>query len=79
LSGWADRAIQRDTAAEAVADDIRAWDLEVVEQRGHIVGEVIVGEVTARVSRAAMTLHFDGDHFPRFGKFTDPLGPVEVV
>ena len=34
----ADRAIQRDTAAEAVADDIRAWDLEVVEQRGHIVG-----------------------------------------
>ena len=23
-----------------------------------------------------MALHFDGDHFPRLGKFADPLGPV---
>ena len=75
----ADRAIQRDTAAEAVAEDIRAWDLQVVEQRGHIVGQVVVREIAARVGRTPVALHFDGDHFPRLGKFGYPLGPVEVV
>ena len=36
----ADRTLHRDAAAQAVADDVRAWDLEIIEQRGHIVGEV---------------------------------------
>ena len=79
LVRMADRAIHRHAAAQAVADDIRAWDLEVVEQRGHVVGEVVIAEIAFDVGRAPVALHFDGDHFPRLGKFADPLGPVEVV
>lgn len=56
LVRMADRAIQRDTAAEAVADDI-SLGFEVVEQRGDIVGEVVVGEVAARVGGAPMALN----------------------
>ena len=44
LVRMADRAIQSHAAAQAVTDDVRAWDLEIVEQRGHIVGEVFVAE-----------------------------------
>ena len=51
-------------------------DLQKIEQRGHIVGEVFVAEVAFDVGRAPVALHFDGNHFPRFGEFADPPGPV---
>jgi hypothetical protein len=51
-------------------------DLEVIEQRRHIVGEVFAADVAFDVGRAPVALHFDGNHFPRFGKFADPPGPV---
>ena len=72
----ADSTLNCDSAAQAVADDIRARDLEVVEQPGHIVGEILVSYIAFDVGRTPVTLHFDGDHFPRFGKFADPYTPV---
>ena len=69
----ADRTLHRDTAAQAVTDDIRAWDLEIIEQPGHIVGEVFVSNIAFDVGRTPVALHFDRDHFPRFGKFADPV------
>ena len=69
----ADRTLHRHAAAQAVTDDVRAWDLEIIEQRGHIVGEVFIADIAFDVGRAPVALHFDGDHFPRFGKFADPV------
>ncbi len=63
----ADRTLHRDAAAHAVTDEVRAGDLEVIEQRGHIVGEVFKTEIAINVSRAPVALHLDGDHLPRFG------------
>ncbi len=48
----------------------------MIEQRRHIVGEVLVGDVACDVRRASVALHFDGNHFPRFGELADPPGPV---
>jgi hypothetical protein len=44
-----------------------------------LIGEVFIAEITFDVSCAPVTLHFDGNHFPRLGKFADPVDPVEVV
>src|SRR5512145_1559507 len=71
-----DRTLHRDTAAHAVTDEVSAWDFEVIEQRGHIVGEVFKTEIAINFSRAPVALHLDGDHFPRLGEFADPAGPV---
>ena len=68
--------MDRDAAAKAVTDDVRAWDLEVIEHPGHIVGEVFIGKIAFDVGCTPVALHFDGDHFPRFGKFADPIIPV---
>ena len=48
----------------------------MIEQRRHIVGEVCRADIAVDVGRAPVALHFDGNHFPRFGKFADPPGPV---
>src|SRR6185369_4829570 len=63
-------------AAQAVTHDVRAWDLEIIEQPCHIVGEVLEREIALDVGSTPVTLHFDGNHFPRFGKFADPHTPV---
>jgi hypothetical protein len=76
LFRMADRTLHRDSAAEAVTDDIRPWDLEIIEQLGHIVGKVFERQIAFDVGRTPVTLHFDGDHFPRFGKFAGPIIPV---
>ena len=76
LVRMADRTLHRHAAAHAVADEVRLGDLEVIEQRRHIVGKVLAADVAFDVRRAAVALHFDGDHFPRFGKLADPPGPV---
>ena len=52
------------------------WDLEIVEQPGHIVGEVFVSNIAFDVGRPPVALHLDGDNFPRFGEFVDPIVPV---
>src|SRR5712691_1485906 len=72
----ADRTLHCHGAAHAVTDEVRAWDLEVIEQRRHIVGEVFVGDVAWDVRRAPMALQFDGNHFPRFGELADPPSPI---
>ena len=72
----ADRTLHRHASAHAVADEVRSRDLEMIEQRGHVVGEVFVGDIAWDVRRAAVTLHFDGNDFPRFGELADPPGPV---
>src|SRR5438105_1084701 len=72
----ADRTLHRHGAAHAIADEVRPRDLELLEQRRHIVGEVFVGDVAWDVRRASVALHFDGNHFPRFGELADPPGPV---
>jgi hypothetical protein len=79
LFPMANRTLQCDAAAHAVPDEIRAWDVEVIEQCSHIVGEVFIAEIAIDVSRAPVALHFDGNHVPRLGKFADPLDPVEGV
>src|SRR5258708_3502453 len=56
--------IPRDIPYETLADDVAA----LLEQRRHIVGEVFVGDVAWDVRRAPVALHFDGNHFPRFGE-----------
>src|SRR5215204_6926184 len=71
-----DRTLYRDAAAQAVTDDIRAWDLEIIEQPGHIIGKVFISNIAFDVGRTPVTLHFDGDHFPRFGELVDPHTPV---
>ena len=71
----ADRTLHRDAAAHAVTDEVRAWDLEIIEHRSHIVGEVFIAEIAIDVGRAPVALHFDGNHFSRFGKFADPVPP----
>jgi len=75
----ADRTLHCHGAAHAVTDEVRAWDFEVIEQRRHIVGEIFVGDVACDVRRAPMALHFDGNHFPRFGELADPPGPRRSV
>jgi len=40
---------------------------EMIEQRGHIVGEVFIAEIAFDVGRAPVGLHFDGNDSPRFG------------
>jgi hypothetical protein len=75
FSGWR-IALHCDTAAQAVTNEVRAGDFEVIEQRSHIVGDVFVTEFAIDVGGSPVPLHFDGNHFPRLGKFTDPLGPV---
>src|SRR6266508_1071166 len=76
LVRMADRARHRHAAAHAVADEVRFGDLEMIEQRRHIVGEVFLADVAFDVRRAPVALHFDGDHLPRLGEFGDPAGPV---
>src|SRR5205807_1454361 len=70
------RTLHRYGAAHAVADEIRPRDIELLEQRRHIVGEVFVGDVAFAVRRAPVALHFDGNHFPRSGELVDPAGPI---
>src|SRR5947209_672583 len=76
LVRMADRTLHRYGAAHAVADEVRPRDIELLEQRRHIVGEVFVGDVAFGVRRAPVALHFDGNHLPRFGELADPPGPV---
>src|SRR5215471_21523307 len=72
----ADRTLDSDAAAKAVTDDVRAWDFEVIEQPRHIVGEVFISKIAVDVGGTPVTLHFDGNHFPRFGELADPIIPV---
>src|SRR5207302_8670454 len=41
----ADRTVHRHAAAHAIADEVRPRDLEVIEQRRHIVGKVLAADV----------------------------------
>ena len=75
-SGCRTSTLHRHAAAHAVADEVRLRDLEVIKQRGHIVGKILAADVAFDVRRAAMALHFDGNHFSRFGKLADPAVPV---
>jgi len=52
----ADRTLHRHGSAHAVADKVRSRDLEIIEQCGHVVGEVFVGDISWDVRRAAVTL-----------------------
>src|SRR5262245_37958996 len=72
----ADRTLHRHGSTHAVADKVRSRDLEVNEQCGYVVGEVFVGDISWDVSRAAVTLHFDGNDLPCFGELADPPGPI---
>ena len=72
----ADRTLHRDAAAHAVTDQVGAGDLEMIEQRRHIVGEVCRAHIAVDIGCAPMALELDGNHFPTFGKFADPPGPV---
>src|ERR1700758_3375551 len=72
----ADRTLHRDPAAQAVTDDVRVWYLQIIEQPGHIVGEIFVSNIAVDVGGTPMALHFHGDYSPRFGKFIDPIIPV---
>ena len=62
----ADGDLHRDAAAHAVTEQIGPRNLEVVEHRGNVVGEVCVTEVAVDVGRASVALHFDGDDFAGF-------------
>ena len=68
----ANRELQRDDAAHAVADDVRLFDLQEIEQRGDVVGEVRVAEVALDVGRATVALHLDCYHLARLRELTDP-------
>src|SRR5437868_7788320 len=48
--------------AHAVTDEVRAGDFEVIEQRSHIVGEVLVSEISFDFGRAPVDLHFVCKH-----------------
>jgi hypothetical protein len=54
------RAVERPRRtrdAHAVTDQVRARDLEMIEQRGHIVGKVLEAEIALDVGRAPVALH----------------------
>jgi hypothetical protein len=76
LLRMADRTLHRHGSAHAVADKVRSRGPELIERCGHVVGGVFAGDISWDVRRAAVTLHFDGNHFPCFGEFADPPGPV---
>jgi hypothetical protein len=71
-----DRALDSDTAAQAVTDDVRARNLEVIQQPGNIVCEVFICKIAFDVGRSPVALHFDGDHFSRFGEFPSEISPL---
>jgi len=64
----ADRQLQGDPAAHAVADDVRVVDPEVLEHRGGVVRHLLVGDRAIGVGRMPMSLLVDGDHLPRRGQ-----------
>ena len=72
----ADRTLHRGSRSQAVTHDVRARDLEIVEQPGNIVRQVFRGYIAFDVGRTPVALHFDGDHFPCFRKLIDPILPV---
>src|SRR5690606_17548884 len=69
--------LHRYAATHAVANEGRAWMLEIREQRRHVIGEVPAVEVAWNIRRPPVTRHFDGNDFPGPGKFLDPPVPVE--
>src|SRR5690606_7216 len=70
------RELYRRAAAEAVTDDVRAFDLQMIEQRGSIVGKILKRNVAVDVGRPAVSLHLDGDNFVRLGKLIDKVFPL---
>ena len=74
-----DRTLHCRAAAEAVTDDVRTRDLEMIEQRGNIVGKIFSRNIAIDVGRSPVALHFDGNHFPRFGKLVDPIIPAIIA
>src|SRR6202034_3384616 len=61
-AGVVHRQLQGHTAAEAEAEYVRLVDAEVVEQGGHVTGQVAQLEVAVDVGGAAVPLQFGGDH-----------------
>ncbi len=45
---------------------MRAWDFEIIEQPGNIVGQVFISNIAVDVGCTPVALHLDGDHYPRF-------------
>ena len=72
----ADRALERNAAAEAVTQYIGPADLEIIEQPCNIVRKVFSSYIAFDVTRPSVSLQFDGDHLSRFGEFVYPLSPV---
>jgi len=74
----ADGQIHRDAGTHAVANDVGLADLEIVEQAGNVVCQVVVTEIAVDVGGAAMSLHLDRNDPPGFGKRGDHLRPIEI-
>jgi hypothetical protein len=63
----ADRELQSDPAAHAVAEDVAFVDLEVVQQCGRVVRHLLVAERPVDIGGMPVTLLFGSDHSPHPG------------
>ena len=57
----ADRQLQGDAAAHAVADDVGVPDLQMTTERRRVVGHLLIRERTVDVGGAPMPLEIRGD------------------
>ena len=46
----------------AVAQHVRLFDFQVVEQGGYVVGEILITEIAIDVGGSTVALHLDGDN-----------------
>ncbi len=57
--------------------DLDGWTAAFRTLRGHVGGEVFVGDLSPwAFRRADVSRHFDGNEFPYSGEIADRTGPV---
>jgi len=64
----ADRDLERDARADAVAEQIRLWQAEVVEQRDDVLGQQLEPQGPVDVGGVPVRLQFNGDDLPAGGQ-----------
>ena len=67
----ADRGLDRDTAAERVAHDIRLSELQVIDETGDVIAHRLERERAIDIRGAAMSLEVHGDRLPVRGECVD--------
>jgi hypothetical protein len=68
-----DGSLQSDCASHRIAEEVGFLDAEVFDEGGHVVGHLLVCDRALDVGGASVSLQFDRDYLPGFGKHRDDL------